>query len=454
MVVNSLSTGKRRRLPGLSVRPGSIRQARQEAGLSLAQVASGEVSRTAIYLAETGKTKPTLPTVQLIATRTGKPVEYFLEGDDLAAVASRPDLDRFRELAVREQYDEMLAEAEKALAAVAVPIDRAWAGFYYAMAQLHRANPYLAFPELTRARAAFESSGDHWMVVECMDLEAVGLHLLDDRRALQVAEAALDACRRLRPANPTLEARILGRLGSIHVAQHRWPQAVEFYSLAVEVAGELKDLSRVGKMYNDLGIAYEHLGDLHRSRAYAQKAITIHELLHDRLAVARAENNLGLVLMRQGDLHQAREHLNRSLSICDEVGAGIGRSHVLLSLAELDLKGRDPDRGKRRAQEALETAEQANDQGDVADAHQLLAQAAESMGLSDVADAEYAAAIATLRTAGLADHLVTSHVRYAELLETRGDTEGALHQLKLAMASARPDLAAPTQAVEEHTETA
>src|SRR5881397_3723040 len=92
---------KHRRLPGLNVRPGSIKQACAEAGLTLAQVAAGEVSRTAVHLAETGKTRPTLPTIELIAARTGKPVDFFLAS--MEPVAARKSgslhLDRLRELA-------------------------------------------------------------------------------------------------------------------------------------------------------------------------------------------------------------------------------------------------------------------------------------------------------------------------------------------------------------------
>jgi tetratricopeptide (TPR) repeat protein len=445
VVASTASVGKRRRLPGLDVRPGAIRQARTEAGLSLGQVASGEVSRTAVFLAETGKTRPTLPTLQLIAARTGKPIEYFLEGRTVAGLANRIDLDRFRELSVAERFDELLAAAEQAMSEAVGPMDRAWAGFYFAQASLFKANPYAAFPEISKARAAFEAAGDAWMVVECMELESLGLHLLDDRAALPMAEAALAACRKLQPPNRPLEARILGRLGSIHVAQHRWPKAVEYYTQAVEVAGEVKDLSRVGKMYNDLGIAYEHLGDLARSRAYAQKAITIHELLHDRLSVARAENNLGLVFMRQGDLEQAREHLNRSLSICDEVGVQVGKSHVLLSLAELDLIGRDPDGARRRVEEALELAETSNESGNLGAGHQLLGEIAESVGNASAADHEFSVAITFLQGAGLADRLVTCRAVYSRVLERRGDTEGALEQLKLAIAATRADLAQPAQ---------
>src|SRR5258706_12571235 len=104
-------------------------------------------------------------------------------------------------------------------------------------------NPYLAFPELRPAKAAFEAAGDDWMVVECMELESVGLHLLDDSSALHVAEAALEACRKLAPANRALEARTLGRIGAIPTPHQRWTQAVAYYVRPVQVPGEVKDRS-------------------------------------------------------------------------------------------------------------------------------------------------------------------------------------------------------------------
>src|SRR5437899_11266023 len=72
-------SGRRRgRRRGLEVRPGSVKQARMEAGLSLGQVARGDLSRTAIYFVETGKAKPSIETLRLIADRTNKPLEFFL----------------------------------------------------------------------------------------------------------------------------------------------------------------------------------------------------------------------------------------------------------------------------------------------------------------------------------------------------------------------------------------
>src|SRR5438552_8837995 len=77
------SSGRRRgRRRGLEIRPGSVKQARAMAGLSLGQVAREDISRTAIYFVETGKAKPSRETLELIAQRTGQPLDFFLTGAD------------------------------------------------------------------------------------------------------------------------------------------------------------------------------------------------------------------------------------------------------------------------------------------------------------------------------------------------------------------------------------
>jgi len=67
--------GRRR---GLDVVPGRVRLARMEAGLSQGQVGDGKVSRAAICQIEQGKTRPRLRTLELIASRTNRTVEWFL----------------------------------------------------------------------------------------------------------------------------------------------------------------------------------------------------------------------------------------------------------------------------------------------------------------------------------------------------------------------------------------
>src|SRR5579859_2563333 len=80
MAAEKVSSGRRGRRRGVEIRPGSAKQARLEAGLSLGQVAGDQISRTAIYFVETGKAKPSMETLRLIAERTGRPLEFFLVG--------------------------------------------------------------------------------------------------------------------------------------------------------------------------------------------------------------------------------------------------------------------------------------------------------------------------------------------------------------------------------------
>src|SRR5689334_901880 len=69
------------RRPGINVIPERVRRAREEAGLSMADLADGKLSRTAIHFIETGRTRPSAETLAHIAARTGRPVGYFLGGE-------------------------------------------------------------------------------------------------------------------------------------------------------------------------------------------------------------------------------------------------------------------------------------------------------------------------------------------------------------------------------------
>src|SRR5260370_35061595 len=80
-----------RRPSGLNVIPERVRQARQDAKLSLAQLANGEISRTAVHLVETGKSRPSLTTLKLIPERTGRPLDFFLEAGQSDVIRAETD---------------------------------------------------------------------------------------------------------------------------------------------------------------------------------------------------------------------------------------------------------------------------------------------------------------------------------------------------------------------------
>lgn len=405
----------------------------------MAQVGGDDRSRTAIYLIEVGRSRPTPETLQLIAERTGKPIEYFLPGSSAPVQASGAD--------AQENLDALLRSGayEDALEAIERMLPRGERGraedaalrLRHAIALIHVGRPDDALPEVRAATAGFEETGDRWMVVECREWEATALAHKEDPAALQVAEQALEECRQLKPRPHALETRILSRLATLYVARHEWAKAVELSESMVEAAGSIYDLRRMAEMYSDLGGAYSEMGDPARATEYSQKALVLFDLLRDQLALARAENNLGVALLRLGKLGAAQLHMERSLALCRQIGIERGQGHVLLSLAELHLTKGDHDAAAERVQAAKNLTRELGEQASLALAHQFGGQLAEASGDRDLADREFDTALDLLRPLDQPARMATCHAAYAEVLERRGDTKLALQHMKQALHTSR-----------------
>jgi DNA-binding XRE family transcriptional regulator len=83
--VPSAKIRRPKRPPGVDIRAGSVREARARAGLSLAKVAGNELTPMAIHHLESGRRRPSLATLVLVATRTKQPLSFFLPGAEPAS---------------------------------------------------------------------------------------------------------------------------------------------------------------------------------------------------------------------------------------------------------------------------------------------------------------------------------------------------------------------------------
>jgi len=184
--------------------------------MSLSQVARGDISRTALHLIETGKCRPSIVSLKLIADRTGKSVDYFLQPGQAVDVESLPLLMQDLELALaQERFDDAKALATRLAKAVAEPRERGRICLMCAQAYLRSASVEEALPLLAEARVIYEASQDKWMLAECLDWQAAAEHLLEDPAALATARHALGLARSLTPQPQRLLVRIYGRIGSI-----------------------------------------------------------------------------------------------------------------------------------------------------------------------------------------------------------------------------------------------
>jgi tetratricopeptide (TPR) repeat protein/DNA-binding XRE family transcriptional regulator len=426
-----------------------VKQARQEAGLSLAQVGKGHVTAPAIYLIETGRTRPSLPTLEHIARRTGKPVEFFLADPGRATDETQTALTEVEAMVADGRYNEAIALGRSLLDKGSSAFRLGRIRYFLAMAYLQMPKPAEAESLLAEAQAHFEAINDGVMLAECLGAQASLAYLNQRPDALSKAENALAVCRHLEPVPPLTEARLLGIVATVHVANHDWDKAIEFYEAAIQTAGSLFDLRGLARMYGGLSAAYTELGQVDTATKYATRSIALLELLRDRVSLAHSENNLGLILMARGDLPAAQQHLDRALELAQETDLESGRSRVLVSLCELCLQQDNVDQATKFAAQALELAERPNDCSNVAEAHIWLGRIADKRGDRETADREFATAIRGLEQLGLSERLFQCHGIYAEILERRGDLAEAYVHMKKALKASRPGLLREDQEAEQ-----
>ncbi|HKW72638.1 MAG TPA: tetratricopeptide repeat protein [Candidatus Dormibacteraeota bacterium] len=430
---------RRRRLPGVSLRPGSVKQARLEAGLSLAQLGKGHVTAPAIYLVETGRTRPSLPTLEHIARRTGKPIEFFL-AEPAGGDETQASLIALEAMVAEARYQEAIALGRSLL-------DRGSSAFRlgrirYFLAQAHLGLSQLepAAMLLAEARAHFEAVNDGVMLAECIGAQATIANMTQSKDAVALAEAALKVCRAL-PTVPALaEARLLATLAAAHMANRDWDQAIAAYEKSIEISGSLFDLRGVARSYGDLATAYYKAGESEAASRYAMRSVAVLEVLRDRAGLARSESSLAGVLMARGDLEGARLHLERSLELSNETDLEAGRSQVLLNLAELSVREGEIDRAHGLATDALELAQRLGEGAVIAEAHVLLGRIADQRGENEVVDREFDAAIHGFEAVGMHERLLQCHGIYAEILERRGELAKAYVHMKEALQASRPGL--------------
>ena len=447
-MAGGVRTGTHARPAGLDLIEGAVKRARSEAGLSLGGLAGGDISRTALHLIETGKSRPTLTTLSLIARRTGKPLDYFLQPGqeavlkEIAAARVAFALDQV-EATILHGDLEAAASALDALPLEDTPRpEQPRHRLLQAKLLVHLGRPLEGEPAARAAVAAAESMGDTVRAAEALDLLAAAQQGLEDPASVETARRALEVCRRLDPVPAPLEARILARLGAIYDARHQWREAALHYEQSLARSDEVTDLQRVARSHNGLALAYLGMGDLEGARAHAQRAVAIHEVLRDRLSIASAENNLGLVLVEQGKPKEARPHLERSLAICEEAGIRQGRAHVLISLAEAALAEDDLAGAAARAEEAAALASELGERDSVATAHEVLGDVAARQRDRNGTDRHFAEALALLTDMEMGDRLMECHARYAALLERRGDPAAAGEHWRRALAAGHPRLVA------------
>ena len=402
----------------------------------MAQLAGSDFTRQTIFLIEAGKARPSMRTLEIIAGRTGKPVQHFLRGSASPAASDRgladARVEELQALCLQHQFDKAIALGLHLLERPMAAKLEARVRHYVGQALVRSMRPDEGLEHLRRAQALLEIEPDPWLVIECTDWEASALYLNEDPRALAVAERALKLCRAMEPRLPGTEARILEHIATIHVKNHSFDLAIAFYEEALRAAGTMRDLPRLGRTYHGLGIAYQERGDIGKAIEYTHKALALYALEDDNALQATGQNELGLLLMRQGQMERAEDAFRSAIAYLGQSGTERTKSHFLLSLGELQMRTGRPADGIQVVKEAIDLAKKLDERLALASGHALLGQLYEHVDNHELADKEFRLAIRLLSAEGRTDRLAETHAAYAEILDARGDGRLASRQWKQA----------------------
>ncbi|MGI5503272.1 ATP-binding protein [Lentzea sp. CA-135723] len=181
-------------------------------------------------------------------------------------------------------------------------------------------------------------------------------------------------------------------LGHLQWLQGRYPQALESYGTALDLAGT--DVQRA-MLHNNIGLvkrelgdfdeALEHLeqarrmssdhphvlanalttlgtihgarGELRKAVFYLKEALARHEELGSAVRAALSHENIGVALTELGEYDEARVHLEKALAGVEAAGVGPGRrANLLVNLATAAALTGEEERARALAAESLEVA--------------------------------------------------------------------------------------------------
>ena len=125
------------------------------------------------------------------------------------------------------------------------------------------------------------------------------------------------------------EGRVYNNLGNAFQSLGDFNKAVEYHNLDLIIAKDLGDKAGEGRAYGNLGNAFQSLGDFNKAVEYHTLRLTIAKDLGDKAGEGRAYGNLGNAFRSLGDFSKAVEYHTLRLAIAKDLGdkAGEGRAY-------------------------------------------------------------------------------------------------------------------------------
>ena len=417
-----------------------IRAARREAGLTQSQVAGAELTKGFISQVESGQVRPSIRSLQVIATRLGRPLDYFL-GDEPLADSKRLAFHRLAAEAAleRNDWDEATRHATQGRDLAVTRRDRAQACRLLAAAELGAGRSEEAFDLISAALALLDPARD--ADETCRLLYLRGVAYVQVRQLVAASEAfesARDQVERAEITDPRLRARISVALGTCYRRLNRPTKALEAYRQGQAIASRSSELRLAAQGLMGAAVSHYDAGELDSAIASYERALELFERVADSGFELSVLQSLATVHVELGDLGEARAFAARVRSRAEMVGANEWlpiADTILGRIALVEGRAGEALALAMKAERALATA---GDRRQQADALRVIGAANGALGHAVAADRAYRRAIKTLGELDDRVDLVTVATEYAKHLRSRGEVEAAFEMMELASSRVAP----------------
>ena len=416
-----------------------VRAARRELGLSQAQLAGDELTKGFISQVEAGLVRPSLRSLQIIAARLGKGIDYFV-GDQSFTSTKRAHYHRIAAEAATERADwaHVRVEAEAALAYAPPRREHGKVLRLLAMAELSTGQTEAAFDHIAEALTYLDIATDPEDVAKLHHARGFGyLELGQLVAASESFEMAKDIVERHEIADARLRSRVLLALGTTYRRLERTAKALATYEAALALASRSSELEVAARSHMGIAASLYDEGDLDGAIGAYDRA----RLLLERVADASLElsvlQSMASVNIDRGRLDVAREIATRCRTRAIDIGDDRMAAIAEMELARAMLAAGDVDGALAAARHAEQVLAACDDARQRASAMRVIGAAEDARGHHDASDRAYRDAIELVTKVEHHADRAAIATEYARKLRARGQTEAAYDMLELARTGAR-----------------
>lgn len=424
-----MGTTETAQTPGLGER---VRAARRERGMSQAQLAGEELTKGFISQVESGLVRPSVRSLQLIATRLGKSLEYFL-GDAPLAAEKRLAFHRLAAEAASERRDWAVvrSEVEAALECAPAKRDRASLLRLLAAAELAEGHNEIAFDRIAEGLALVDAATDAGEVAHLLYLRGVAYGQLNQPlTASEALEQARDTMERHEVNDPRLRSRVLVALGTAYRRLNRTAKAMQTYGSALDLASASNELRVAAQGYMGVAVSLYDAGELDAAINSYRRALELFARIDDRAFELSVLQSLASVHLERGAVDEARDVAQQCIALARTSRDTRTEAIAEVILARVALAKDDAEEALTVARKAEKTLE--SDTRQRADALRVIGAAQDVLGAFSASDRAYRKAIELMGEIGDQPDRSAFAAEYAKRLKARGDLDTAYHYLELA----------------------